>query len=87
MQNNNLQVSYFNSVTDKSPKKMTFGEVINSIRGVEVKVEVQSIRDLYKDGRQKEGDKMKKKLPAFTARPECLIKVTRLMIWRSTQVV
>lgn len=67
MQNNNLQVSYFNSVTDKSPKKMTFGEVINSIRGVEVKVEVQSIRDLYKDGRQKEGDKMKKKLPAFTA--------------------
>lgn len=67
MNNEKRLVSYFNSVTDTSPKKITFGEVINYIRDGVANVEVQSIRDLYKDGRQKEGDEMKKKLPAFTA--------------------
>lgn len=67
MRGKNKFVSCFKSVTDPSPKNITFGEVINSIREGVVKVEVQSIRDLYKGGRQKEGDEMKKKLPAFTA--------------------
>ncbi|HEY5585657.1 MAG TPA: BT4734/BF3469 family protein, partial [Ruminiclostridium sp.] len=58
-------VSIFKNVMDKSPVETTIEEIVNRIRSEEWKSVIESFRKLKAEGKTKEADLLKRRLPAF----------------------
>ncbi len=58
-------VSLFKNVMDKSPVDTTIEAIVNRIRSEEWKTVIEEFRKLKAEGKTKEADQLKKRLPAF----------------------